>query len=99
MINRKIKIALLAAAALLLTLFLLRGAIIRLVVDSRIKSVNRELSLDISYKKLSVSGLAGVRIDSLTITPVGKEELMRASKIVVRLNAFKLLFLFESNLG
>lgn len=93
MINRKIKIALLAAAALLLTLFLLRGAIIRLVVDSRIKSVNRELSLDISYKKLSVSGLAGVRIDSLTITPVGKEELMRASKIVVRLNAFKLLFL------
>jgi len=91
--NRKIKIVLLAAAALLLTLFLLRGAIIRLVVDSRIKSVNRELSLDISYKKLSVSGLAGVSIDSLTITPVGKEELMRASKIVVRLNAFKLLFL------
>jgi len=34
-----------------------------------------------------------VRIDSLSITPVGKEELMRASKIVVRLNAFKLLFL------
>lgn len=93
MINRKIKIVLLAAAALLLTLFLLRGTVIRVVVNSRIKSVNKELSLDISYKKLSVSGLAGVRIDSLTITPLGEEELMRASKIVVRLNAFKLLLL------
>lgn len=77
----------------LLSVLLLRGVVVRAVANSKIDKLEKRYGLVISYKKMSMSGLAGIEISDLSVTPEGADTLLRARKIVARLNPFRLLFL------
>lgn len=91
--NKKTKIVIISLVALLFLMLLLRGPLLRLYVSHKTKYLKDHYSLIISYDKLKMSGLAGIRIEQLCIYPVGGDTLFSANYIHLRMNPFKLLFL------
>ncbi|MDX9782415.1 MAG: biosynthetic peptidoglycan transglycosylase [Bacteroidales bacterium] len=77
----------------LLLIMLLRGVVVRAIANSKIDKLEERYGLIISYEKMSMSGLAGVEISDLSVTPVGADTLLSAKKIIARLNPFRLIFL------
>jgi len=76
---------------LLISLLLLRGAIVRGFVSKKIENVERRYSLIIDYEKLTINGFAGVSLKGLFVKPLDDDTLLMAKEINLKLNPFKLL--------
>ena len=77
----------------LLILILLRGFIIEFAAERKIKRIEGRLRIEINYDDLSLSGLSGVKIMGLSVVPEGGDTLLKADKIIARLNPWRLIIL------
>lgn len=77
----------------LLLLILLRGFIIEFAAERKIKRIEGRLRIEINYDDLSLSGLSGVKIMGLSVVPEGGDTLLKADKIIARLNPWRLIIL------
>jgi len=92
--TKKTGILLISTAILLISLFMiLRGPVLRMYVAHKTKEVEERYSLVVSYDKLEMSGLAGIKITGLRIWPRNCDTLFSADYIRMEMNPFKLLFL------
>ncbi|MFA5850915.1 MAG: biosynthetic peptidoglycan transglycosylase [Bacteroidales bacterium] len=92
--TKKTGIIFISTVILLITLFmLLRGPVLRMYVDHKTKEAEARYSLVVSYDKLKMSGLAGIKISGLRILPLNGDTLFSADYIRLKMNPLKLLFL------
>ena len=93
--NRKLKqigmgialLAMLSGAGL----FLLRGILLRHVVDKRIADVSARYGIGIAYASLEMPSLASVRVEGLSVVPFRRDTLLRLASAEVKLDFFPLL--------
>ncbi len=79
--------------SILVLFMLLRGPVLRMYVNHKTKEAEERYSLMISYDKLKMSGLAGIRISGLRIWPKNGDTLFSADYIDMKMSFLKLLFL------
>ena len=91
--DKRKKIFLTGTVALIIVLVLIRGPLLRLYVSGKAKQLEARYSLIVSYEKLKMYGIAGVKIEGLTIYPKGGDTLFSADYVKLKMNPFKLLFL------
>ena len=91
--NKRKKIFLTGIVALIIILVLIRGPLLRLYVSGKTKQLEARYSLIVSYEKLKMYGIAGVKIEGFTIYPKGGDTLFSADYVKLKMNPFKLLFL------
>ncbi len=91
--KNKIYILIKGLILILLLALLFRGFIIRTAVNSRIIKLEKSFKMDIGYSKMRMSGLAGIEIADLYVTPVGHDTLVKVKRAVARLNPIKILIL------
>jgi len=91
--DKRKKILLTGTVALIIILVLIRGPLLRMYVSGKTKQLEARYSLVVSYEKLKIYGIAGVKIEGLTIYPKGGDTLFSADFVKLKMNPFKLLFL------
>jgi len=91
--NKRKKIFLAGTVALIIILVLIRGPLLRLYVSGKTKQLEARYSLIVSYEKLKIYGIAGVKIEGFTIYPKGGDTLFSADYVKLKMNPLKLLFL------
>jgi len=91
--NKRKKIFLAGTVALIFILVLIRGPLLRLYVSGKTKQLEARYSLIVSYEKLKIYGIAGVKIEGFTIYPKGGDTLFSADYVKLKMNPLKLLFL------
>jgi len=79
--------------SIVLLFMLLRGPALRMYVSHKTKQAEERYSLVVSYEKLKMSGLAGIKITGLRIWPHNGDTLFSADYIRLEMNPLKLLFL------
>ncbi|OFY44319.1 MAG: hypothetical protein A2X18_01555 [Bacteroidetes bacterium GWF2_40_14] len=94
LLNKRTGIIISGSVILILLLFLLlRGPVLRIYVAHKTKEAEARYSLVVSYDKLKMSGLAGIKITGLRIWPSNGDTLFSADYIRMEMNPLKLLFL------
>ena len=91
--NKRKRIFLTGTVALIIILALIRGPLLRLYISGKTKQLEARYSLIVSYEKLKMYGIAGVKIEGFTIYPKGGDTLFSADYVKLKMNPFKLLFL------
>lgn len=86
--NRKtLKIVLYSLTGLvviaLLTAFLLRNTILRMILDEKISEAEKRFGLDINYGKARFSGISTVNLNELSVIPQNGDTLLRVDSISV----------------
>lgn len=80
------------AVAALVVLFACRGAILRSYADRKIEKVATRFGLDIRYSGLRFSGLSTLCIEGLSVVPAGRDTLLSARDISVKINPWRMIF-------
>ncbi len=85
----------------IISLFLIRGPLLRYFVANRVTGVEAKYGLNIDYQKLRFSGLSGIKLSSLSVVPSSQKSvtdtLLSVDYLEARLSFFKLLF-FKTDL-
>lgn len=72
-------------------LIILRGPVIRIVATNKLKRLEQNHSLLISYEKLKVKGLTSIKIDRLSIREKGRDTLFSADHLMLKFNLLKMM--------
>lgn len=91
--RRRKNIILLSSIGVLILLIFMRGPLLRIYVSGKTEQIENRYSLEISYSKLKTYGIAGVKLEDLTIYPKGGDTLFSADYVAIKMSLFKLLFL------
>jgi hypothetical protein len=91
--NKRKKFLLAGTVALIIILVLIRGPLLRMYVSGKTKQLEDRYSLIVTYDKLVLYGIAGVKIEGLTIYPKGEDTLFSADYVKLKMNPIKLIFL------
>jgi len=91
------KILLIALLSLLVTTFMLRGAIVRFAFSIVTEKAESRYSVKSRYSSLKVLGLNGVEINNLALYSEGLDTLFKSRQIHLKINPLKLL-LFKADI-
>ena len=91
--SRRKNIILLSSIGILILLVFMRGPLLRIYVSGKTGQIEDRYSLEINYSKLKIYGIAGVKLEDLTIYPKGGDTLFSADYVAIKMSPFKLLFL------
>lgn len=95
--NKRFRIFFISLALSLIVLYVLRGAVVRFVINRVFEDISKQYSINIDAYNISSKGLFGVTIDSLTLYEEVSDPFIKISRVELSVRPTSLL-LFKPDL-